>query len=810
MRRPLIGLCFAEALGILAAYYGSLPTRHLCMVCAGVFVVAGLKRKVPLLPCALAVLCLLGFVRMDGLERSQTLLSGWAGRVVELSGTVIRVEAKDRYLALTLSTEQGGLPGASAPIPQEKVLLRLELEKGEYPMVFPYDLVGRKVECTGEISIPEGRRNPGGFDYGLYLRGRAIRSICQVSRYRLEAMDVINPLMHCLSVKKGAFLKMAQDRMTPEGFALLAGLLFGEKNYIDEDAYEGFRQSGMAHIFAVSGLHVGLLYAVLLKLTRTWRKDVSFFLMLGILVTYAALSNFSISVLRASGMTLAALLSGPLRCRYDLTSAASGAALLLMTANPYQLFDAGFQLSFLAAYSLGVALPFVELRTKALADRYKKAWITSLSAVLGPCAVIQTAMAPLMAYQFLIFAPAGLLANPPALVLAGLLLPVGLLMFLLSLIIGAAAWLGPFGTGAAEVLWYALLSVAEALSQMLLRLSDLAGALAGGSCPAPPFGLLVLFYLFFFFFFSETRFVMLRKGQGKRLGILFCCLLIAAVGLPFFWGLTGSIFPWKYNTAAVTFLDVGQGDCIHVQTGGLNVLVDGGGSLHRDVGKTVLQPYLLKNGITRIDLAFVTHGDLDHRRGIQELSQRMPVGTLALPLPYRAEPESFSDVASDAVIYLAEGDSLSLGDRAVFRVLSPAKGSAPAAGENDRSLVLMLSYKGLNVLLTGDMEKSLEAKLSGSLDCDILKAGHHGSAGSTGADFLAKASPGFAVISCGKNNVHGHPAPRVIELLENSGIMIGRTDEAGALCLRSVSRNSFLMENAARELFWTVERKDPE
>lgn len=810
MRRPLIGLCFAEALGILLAHCGLVLPGHLCIVCAGVFVALGMRRDAKLLPLALCGFFLLGMVRMDMLARSQAVLPGWEGRVAELSGVVTSVDARERYLALTLSADRGGPAGQAVPVSREKVLVRLELERRDQPVAFPYGLVGRRVTCTGRISLPQGPRNPGGFDYRLYLLGKNIRAICQVSRYRFESGNVERPLLHWLSVTKGEFLQKAEKRMSRDGFALLAGSLFGEKSYIQEDAYEGFRRSGMGHIFAVSGLHVGLLYAVLLKLTREWRKDASFCLMLGALLTYAALSDFSVSVLRASAMTVAAMLARPLRCRYDLTSAASGAALVLMTANPFQLFDAGFQLSFLAAYSLGIALPFVELRVKELADRYKKAWITSLASVLGPCAVIQTAMAPLISYHFLLFAPAGFLVNPPALILAGLLLPVGLLMFVVSAACPPAAWCGSAGIFVSEVVFSALSGMAESLCSAMMRLSDLAGAAPGGAVPAPPIGALVLFYALFFFYFSETRFVLLRKGHRRRLSALFLTLLAAGLALPRVCGISSTIVPWKYSTPMVTFLDVGQGDCIHVQAGRFNVLVDGGGSLYREVGKTVLEPFLLKNGITRIDLAFVTHADLDHRKGIQELSRRMTVETLALPLPYKERPESFSDVTCREVIYLSAGDVVSLGKKATFRVLSPPESAAGVLSENDSSLVMMLEYGGVKILLTGDLEQSRESRLKGPLECDILKVAHHGSAGSTGPGFLSAASPDFAVISCGKNNVHGHPAPRVIELLEKSGIMIGRTDEDGALCLRSVSPSSFLLENAARELFWRVERKDPE
>lgn len=758
----------------------------------------------------LIVFLSIGFFRMDFQSQTVSDLALWEGQVVRLTGVITKIEIKDYYLALTLDVDQGGLIGETPLMIREKTLLQLELQPGEYSVDYPYRLAGTRVECSGRISCPEGRRNPGGFDYRLYLRGKGIHTLLRVSRYRFDALDTERHLLNGLSLKKGEFLKLAEARMSPEGFSLLAGLLFGEKNYIQEDVYEGFRQSGMGHIFAVSGLHVGLLYAVLLKISREWRRDMSLVLMLGTIVTYAALANFSTSVLRATGMAILAMLARPLRGRYDLPTAASATALIMMTINPFHLFDSGFQLSFLAAYSIGVALPVADLKIKELADRHKREWITSAGNILCPCAVVQIGMAPLIAYHFLLFAPAGFLVNPPALLLAGLLLPIGLLMFLVSLIFGIAAWLGPAGTFVVDVLFSALTGIAESLASILLRLSALGQAVPGGGmCPAPPIGLLVMFYMLFFLFFSETRFILLRRRKYVCFRLLTTACLIAAVTLPFICGVSGLI-PWRYNTPLVTFLDVGQGDCIHIQDGNINILVDGGGSFYKDVGKTILEPYLLKNGITRIDLAFVTHADLDHRKGIQELSQRIPVGKLVLSHPYLRKQDDFSDIRCEEVVYLSAGDSVRISENVSFRILSPRKAVPKAVNENDLSLVMMVDYKGVMLLLTGDLERTAETQLSGPLLCDILKVAHHGSAGSTGSKFLASASPGFAAISCGKNNVHGHPAPRVIELLEKSGIIFGRTDQWGALCLRSIFPDHFLMENAARDIVWTVDRKDRE
>lgn len=810
MRRPLIGFCFAEALGILLAYYEMISLQHLCTLCAGAFLVAaacrsGRKRLI----LAILVFLVLGYVSMYRGNMAESDLARWDGQVAEITGVVTKVEVKERCLSLTVFTELGGPVGEWLVAVREKVLLQLECEKGTYPIEYPYSLTGKKVRCTGRLALPDGRRTPGGFDYRLYLRGRNIHMLLRASRFRFEVFETERHFLHGLSLAKGKFLGMSSERMSPEGFAMLAGLLFGEKNYIQEDVYEGFRESGMGHIFAVSGLHVGLLYAVLLKLSDGWRRDRAVLLMISAIFIYAMLANFSSSVMRASFMALAAMLARTFRGRYDLISSASAAALLLMTIRPCQLFDSGFQLSFLAAYSIGVALPVAELRIQALAERQRKAWITSVGNVVAPCVVIQAGMAPLIAFHFLIFAPAGFFVNPPALLLAGILLPAGLLMFLISLPLALSGNLGWAGAALSEILFPALTGVAECLSSLLMKLSLIGQSFPGGGLrPAPPLGMMLVFYGLYFLCFSETKYILLRRKKYATLALLTAACLAVAIGSPRVCGISDSLMPWTYNTPLVTFLDVGQGDCIHIRKGDINILVDGGGSFYKDVGKTILQPYLLKNGVAEIDIAFVTHGDLDHRKGIQDLSCRMPVNTLALSYPYCNDPGSFSDISAARTVYLSAGDSVQAGEDLLFQVLGPEKSVSPAVEENEKSLVMMLDCDGLKLLLTGDVEYPAENRLKGDMSCDILKVSHHGSAGATETEFLEAASPGFAAISCGRNNTHGHPAPRVIELLEKSGIMIGRTDQQGSLCLRSITPGFFFIENAARDRFWTVARKD--
>lgn len=677
-------------------------------------------------------------------------LEGEAGQVITLTGIAVKAQPAKGYVAVTLKVVSNALPegtrAAQTGAAGEKVLVRINVDPEEMDT---YDIAGRHISVTGALSLPDGRRNPGCFDYRMYLKGRRIFTVMDVSRYRYEAGEVKRPLLHFLSECKGQFYRAIRPHLSEEEFQLLAGLMFGDTSLMDDSLYEQFRLTGTAHVLAVSGLHVGLLYAVVLKLLKGKSTAVSAVVSSAVILVYAALASFSVSVLRASVMIALNIASRFLKRRYDLTNAATLTAMIFLVFNPYQLFDSGFQLSFCAAYTMGVALPWATLKGIELSDKYKKKWILKAFGIFAPAVMVQLGMTPLILFHFTTFSPAGILINPLAVLLAGILLPAGLILFLISMagtaaLTAAGAW--PAGI----------------LAKLLIMLSG-AGqyALPGAYVPALPLAATAFYYAGFFWFFSETR-VALNRRKKYAAGIAAGLLALGgACVLPKALGLSESVLPWRYDVHEVTFLDVSQGDCIHISKDGYNILIDGGGSLYSNIAEKTLRPYLLKNGIGHVDLAVITHEDTDHALGIRQLQQIFDV---------------------KQTVVLGEG--------------------------NEDCGVLLLDTGNVRLLLMSDADISREEQLCAQygqqLKCDVLKVGHHGSPYSTGEQLLKCASPSFAVISCGRNNIYGHPADRVVELLAESGIIYARTDESGAVYLKKAENGMLIFENASKSTRWLI------
>jgi len=690
MRRPLLLILYIQVAIILALYY--------------------------LNPFGLSAL----------LDKNSTLLYK-DGEVISVEGTVKKVQIKSTYTAVTVVCGQ------------ESLLVRLSgVADGSNPDsdAAVYDLVGRHVSLTGKISLPSEVRNPNAFNYRLYLKGQNVYSIMDVSKYRIVPGKVILPVSHLLSKQKGIFYKAVRENLDDQSFSILAGLLFGDKSYMDDELYESFQTNGIAHILAVSGLHVNLVYTVIETLLKGKKNRITSLLTVIILYMYASLSNFSISVLRASCMILLKLIAYHINRKYDMVCSASLTAIIFLLFNPYLLFDSGFQLSFTAAYIMGIALPFATVKFRKISNILRSERFYSIGKLLIAPLIIQLGMLPLTTYHFLNLSIISLFINPFAIALAGLILPAGLIPFAMSFVFPDF-----------------ITAVSSGPVMFFIKILTAGNTIAGKSglsfsCCSLPVHYVILFYIIFFWYFSETRVMLNRRKLEYPLAFISLAIIL-------FW----AFMPKGYTLSDVCFLDVGQGDCCLINIDGYHILIDGGGSYFKNVGKNTIKPILLKNGINKIDLAIVSHNDRDHSKGIYELKDCFKID----------------------------------------KIIDDKR-------ENENCLVCSIEINGMQYLFMGDADISLEKKLLKKypdLSCDVIKLGHHGSKTSSSAEFIEAVAPSFAIISCGLNNSYGHPSSGVIELLEKSGIIYGRTDLNGAICIQS-NDNEIIAQNASKDKTWHI------
>lgn len=615
-----------------------------------------------------------------------------------------------------------------------------------------YGAIGDYITAGGTLRKFEGRDNPGCFDNRLYQASRGVR--CGLTS-RYIVIDDNDELLHrihkrIMSARSGFEESFDGE---PELRALVKGVVFGDKNEIDEATRDQFNENGTGHILAVSGLHIGFLFSLLsLLLKRRRTSGVNIFIVT-VLICYGEMTMWSPSTVRAVMVMAVSLASTRLRRRADLLTSVSFAALVLLISNPYQLFNTGFQMSFLAMLGIAFAAPALSY----FVGDY-------LSVIIA----VQLAIAPITAFLFHRVSPLTVFINIPVTLIASVLVPLCIAGIGLIIIIGNM-----------PVLLYQIIAGLLELLLEVNRVLNMKGSWSFDQTVCSS-GLLIIFYCLIFAACSEWMRVQLIRKNYDVIKDAVICLIIP--------GLIMCMATYnQFGDDELVFLSVGQGDSLQIRSGSDDILVDGGGNAECNIGKDILKPYLLANSTPDIDAAVLTHLHTDHYKGIEELSEIYPVREIILSKQYSRSYES----EHSNTRFITTADIIQVGEDCYIKPLWPVERSSTgiiASDEaNEFNMVFMVYYRGVRVLVTGDLLEEDELHMlqyySGTdeLDCDILKVAHHGSRSSSSEAFLDAVTPDIAIISVGLNNMYGHPHEQTIERLVNRGVKIYRTDYNGAV-----------------------------
>ena len=632
---------------------------------------------------------------------------------------------------------------------------------------------GQRLRAQARLHPPVGFKNPGGFDYPAHLRRDGI---LLVGSARGDALTALTPEVPPwpVTVRRWAVATI-RARLPESSAALLAGLLLGERSALPRETDEAFRRAGVYHVLAVSGFNVALLASSVffsLSLLGMPRRGTAIAAGL-VLVGFAFVVGAQPSVLRATVMGLLLLVSVLIERESQVLNALALAALILLAWRPGDLWEPGFQLSYAATAGIVYLAPPLSAWLK------ERGWPHWLAVAVAVSAGAQAAVTPIMLAHFNQLSLVGIAANLLVVPLAGAATTLGMMALLVELASGAAAAL------LFNALWILLLAlrasvwVAAAVPAAMIHL------------PAPGWPAVSAWY---------GALVLIPYGgrPWARRAALALCLLVTA----------SSAWPWLRpgdRSLRVYFLDVGQGDAALVELPeGPRLLVDGGpgGAQRFDVGERVLAPFLWNRGAARLDVVALTHQDSDHAGGLTAVLRHFAVGEFwetGRSGPGAAELERALGSARPARRVLAAGQRLWLGG-AVITVLNPAADGGPASA-NDDSLVLRLDWRGVSLLLTGDLGPQGEARLverSGPLRILALKVAHHGSRFSSSAAFLDAARPELAIISVGARNPFRHPSAEILARLESAGARVYRTDRDGAVILETDGATLWVTRWAAR------------
>lgn len=636
--------------------------------------------------------------------------------------------------------------------------------------------IGSRLILQGDFSAFDGARNEGQFDAQSYYMdlGYAGRLYRAQVLYSGGGVDDLAEVLYRWRTGTKEYL---QRHMTAEDAGILAAMLLGEKGDMDADIKGLYQKSGIAHILAISGLHISLLGMGLYKMLRRIfiPPKICSACAAAVIFLYAVMVGGGSSVARAVCMFVLFLLADILERSYDLLTALAFAALVILIKNPRELTAAGFLLSFTAV--LGIALLMDVFSAPAQGEDSQKHIWHIVWKPLSTTLSVQLMTLPVMLWFYYTISPYAVFLN---------LLVVPLMSGVLLTTIAAVTVRIPL-----------LLQLPAALLHLIELSCKLFRNLPGWQLVVgrPKMWQIVLYY-FILFGLLAARFLCMRrekdknkKGIGDKSPLWPLCMCAACLIL---------LLPTR-RMDALDMLSVGQGDCVVLRTQeGCCVLSDAGSSSEKQIGRYRLLPYLKYNGIRHVSAVFLSHAHSDHYSAILELfetakDEGITVDALVLGSIAKGN-ERYRKVVDAAlacgckVYYMKTGDTAAFGALQISCIYEGTE--VPVSDENDESMVLYASLSGLTVLLTGDSTQESdkrvlqELKKRGITSVMCLKTAHHGARTATGQELLEYITPQAALISCSKDNSYGHPHTQTLERLEAVGARIYVTKELGQIRLR--------------------------
>ena len=673
-----------------------------------------------------------------------------AGKEVQITGQVYQIEVRESYQILYLILSKR----------TARILVYDDAKQSVQ--------IGNKVNVKGELSLFEEARNPGNFDQKFYYEKQKIGAFLWAEALRVTDRES-NPLKQGLYELRQKWKRILIDAAGEEDGGALAAILLGEKQGMDREIRELYQVNGIAHVLAISGLHLSFLGVGVYHLLRRITGSYTVGGLAGVLFlsAYILMIGMTVSAFRAMVMFLfriGADLSGR---HYDSPTALAAAAVTVCMWRPLSLYDSGFWLSFGALIAIIFILPI-----------FKNLPAQSLWASVS----VNLFLLPILMYSFYEVPIYGVFLNLIVIPLLSVLMAAGLIGTMISL----------FWEHAGEAIFLCcriIFRVYEHSCEAALRL-PFARVVTGQQ----DIWKILFYYVFLFAAVLLRRKKEENKGEkrSRKKRVVLSVLLVGT-------GMTILLFTAQVkDKITITMLDVGQGDGLVIRgPEGKTYFMDGGSSDVKKVGEYRIEPYLLSQGIGSLDYVFASHGDQDHISGIRELVQRQKTGVTIkrLVLPTQTVwDDALKELAEMAekegipVFTMEKGQCLTEG-KLSLTCIQPGKGEMEETG-NSASLVLALRYGDFDMLFTGDVEGEGEKRLVDHLqgeysECvwDVLKTAHHGSGNSTTEEFLKTAAPQYAFISAGKNNSYGHPHKETLERLKDAGAIVYSTQEEGAVTI---------------------------
>jgi len=784
---PSADLCLALITGILTGRQFGYSTASVFIITFFTLCIIGISRIPLKLRILIPVFSAAGFLLISGSEED-FLKPGHISSFAPQNNVTIQGKTATgfRYFgeSYQFHLETESISFSDRKNPAHGLLLVTVYRRDKMPL--PGDTVTLKnVKLMPITSF----RNIDGFDYSQYMEDKGIGARTAVphsSKITIESLSGFQTDPYRLGEKlRRKAHQYIQSHFRAELAPVAESMTVGITDRISGDARWRFTTSGLAHLLAISGLHVGFIsalsYAVLYffffhlfgkfhpVLTLTgFHKKAALFFSLFVCFVFVLSTGIKISAVRAGIMVGVYLVSALIGREKEIYNSLALSAIIILLFDPAALFSASFQMSYIAVF--GILLLFAgegtekeeieNIRTASLVDKVGKFLVISIKISIA----VTFATAPVVLANFFRVPLGGLLANIFAVPMTAVAVPstlIGVFLYDIHPAVGSlVAWFGILFFGGINF-------IADFFSRLdLLTISG----------PALPLPVVIIYYL-----------VLLSWFFRHRYRVWFSALLFILL-VPFF-------VSWPRENTEIRFFDVGQGDSSLIMLkDGRNILIDGGINRGRlDIGEYVIVPALARLKVRKLDAVIATHGDDDHAGGLLTVMKRIQIAKYYdndQP-KHTALLEQLRSVAKEKgipVSSLRAGDFVGMKGDSLMVIHPDPRFAAenPNSIDNDLSIALMISSEGSRILHAGDMEKNAEKRLLErgiDLSADVLKVGHHGGQTSATASFLNKVNPSLAIISSGRYNRWKMPSKTTVERLEKKGITIMDTQKEGEIVL---------------------------